>query len=268
MDTGKSTDYIRFSHFISKKENPRPTFEFERDTQIRESFQCTVVKSNFANEHTMTILRIEDDDVMTAESYWHRQRVEFQSEDDDSESSKSQEIDVDDQKPIIVPRAANSESFSRSPITSWTFWLGIFYAFMSGLIFTANNWVIQTFTLDYADAVLTRGFVQVIFIGLLCCLKGYSFWPQEKPAKLGILMILQGIFGGIMVICTYSCVLFLPLGDAMTLVFSAPICTMVMAAIFLGHRLRLFKITFGFLLLTGTILVVRPPFIFYDDEVR
>ena len=66
--------------------------------------------------------------------------------------------------------------------------------------------------------------------------------------------------------CSFSCVLFLPLGDALTLIFSAPLSTMVMTAIFLGHKLRLYKVTFALILLTGTVLVVRPPFLFPSSK--
>lgn len=57
----------------------------------------------------------------------------------------------------------------------------------------------------------------------------------------------------------------MPLGDALTLIFSAPLSTMVTAAIFLKHRLRLFKITAGVILVIGTVLVIKPPFIFNPD---
>ena len=50
-----------------------------------------------------------------------------------------------------------------------------------------------------------------------------------------------GLWGGLMVICAVSCVTFMPLGDAMTVLFTAPLSTMIVAAVFLGHRLRLYR---------------------------
>lgn len=67
-----------------------------------------------------------------------------------------------------------------------------------------------------------------------------------------------------MIICAYSCVLLMPLGDALTLIFSAPVSTMVIAALVLGQRLRLYKLSFALILLIGTVFVVRPPFLFGD----
>ena len=70
-----------------------------------------------------------------------------------------------------------------------------------------------------------------------------------------------------MVICAVSCVTFMPLGDAMTLLFTAPLSTMIAAAIFLGHRLRLYRIFNVILLVSGAVLVIRPPFIFEAIQI-
>lgn len=79
--------------------------------------------------------------------------------------------------------------------------------------------------------------------------------------------VIQGVLGSMMTICAFSCVLLMPLGDALTLIFSAPVSTMVVAAVILRHRLRLYKLSFGLVLLIGTVLVVRPPFLFGDASM-
>ena len=79
-------------------------------------------------------------------------------------------------------------------------------------------------------------------------------------------MIFQGVVGALMVMFGFCCVIFLPLGDALTLLFSAPLSTMILAAIFLGHRLRMFKVIFGILLLIGTVLVIQPEFLFPQSD--
>ena len=50
-------------------------------------------------------------------------------------------------------------------------------------------------------------------------------------------VIKTGILGGVMVTCAVSCITFMPLGDAMTLLFTSPLTTMIIAAIFLGKNL-------------------------------
>ena len=128
--------------------------------------------------------------------------------------------------------------------------------------------MIQTLKLDYSDTLLIRSLVQITLIGSVCIYKGFSLWPNigSNTRKLRALIVFQGIFGSLLIICSFSCVLFMPLGDALTLIFSAPLSTMVLAAIFLGHRLRLFKITAGILLIIGTVLVIKPPFLFKPED--
>ena len=67
-----------------------------------------------------------------------------------------------------------------------------------------------------------------------------------------------------MIICGVSCVTFMPLGDAMTLLFTTPLSTMVLAALFLGHRMRLFRIICCLFLGAGADFVIKPSFIFRE----
>ena len=174
-------------------------------------------------------------------------------------------VDVlEDSSPIIT----GQDSLVEDPHSKWLgFLLGISLAFISGLIFTGNNVVIQMLHCDYSDTLLIRSLVQVLVIGSICKIKGLSLWPKigPNPTKLRALIVFQGIFGALLIILGFSCVLFMPLGDALTLIFSAPLSTMCTAAIFLGQQLRLFKITCGVMLVIGTVLVIKPPFIFNPD---
>ena len=49
--------------------------------------------------------------------------------------------------------------------------LGTFLAFISGLIFTINNCIIQTMSLDFSEVMLVRGTLQV---SLMTVMKFYS----------------------------------------------------------------------------------------------
>ena len=73
---------------------------------------------------------------------------------------------------------------------------------------------------------------------------------------------LQGIFSALRMICIYSSLQLLPLGDAITLFFTIPLFTMIFAFIILRTPIKIWKVTFGVILMTGVILIVRPPFIF------
>ena len=67
---------------------------------------------------------------------------------------------------------------------------------------------------------------------------------------------------GLIVILAVTSVTFMPLGDAMTLIFTSPLSTMIVASIFLGHRMRLYKIFNALLLISGTP-IGKGPFKYY-----
>ena len=60
---------------------------------------------------------------------------------------------------------------------------------------------------------------------------------------------LQGILTGINMMCYYLGVLYTPLGDALTIIYTSPIFTMVFSLIFLRIRVGMWKITLGIVLM-------------------
>ena len=172
----------------------------------------------------------------------------------------------DDETRKLLPNIAQ-EPISTSSSSRYLFF-GCCLAFLSGLIFTGNNVVIQTQHLDYSEILLVRSLVQLGILSTICRYKKSSLWPSigEHPFRIRLLMVLQGFFGALMIVFGFCCVLFLPLGDALTLLFSAPLSTMIVAAIFLRHRLRFFKIISGILLLIGTVFVIQPEFLFSTSQ--
>merc|ERR1711997_108532 len=121
--------------------------------------------------------------------------------------------------------------------------LGFILAKLSGIIFTVNNAIIQTMELDFSEVMFVRGTVQVFILTFLIISNGYSFLPYvwNDPIKVRFLTIFQGIFAGLAITCAVSCVRFMPLGDALTLLFTSPLTTMILAAIFLKHPFRLYR---------------------------
>ena len=67
-----------------------------------------------------------------------------------------------------------------------------------------------------------------------------------------------------MILELFVAVRLMPLGEAMTLIFSSPLFTAIAMRIFHGTRLRLWKAIFITALLVGIILVMQPPLIFGD----
>ena len=56
------------------------------------------------------------------------------------------------------------------------------------------------------------------------------------------MVMMVGVLGGLTMLTTFACVKFMPVGDAMTLIFTNPLFTMLFAACFMGHRLSTLKI--------------------------
>ena len=179
-----------------------------------------------------------------------------------NDTIKSEEgIVIVDETTRLVNNGTNRNTRSQR----WSYTIGVALAFISGFIFTANNCAIQTMKLDFTEVLFVRSIVQVGVMASVLLWKGQPFLQINGSSKrVTIMTIIQGLLGGLMIICSFSCVLLMPLGDALTLIFSSPLITMILASAFLGHKMRLFKITLGAVLLSGIILVVRPPFLFND----
>ena len=75
-------------------------------------------------------------------------------------------------------------------------------------------------------------------------------------------MLLQGLIGGLRILFQFACVLYMPLGDALTIVFTEPLWTILLSRIILSIKISAWKILFGCLLVCGMVLCIQPPFLF------
>ncbi len=76
------------------------------------------------------------------------------------------------------------------------------------------------------------------------------------------LLGMMGLSGGLTMVSAYSCVRFMPVADAMTLIFTNPLFTIIFEVIFVGAKLTWLKIVGGSCLMAGIVLVMKPPFLF------
>ena len=125
--------------------------------------------------------------------------------------------------------------------------------------------------LDYSDAYFMRALFQIVVSFFVLFKNGNNFWILEVDMdknihKIRVIFVLATIFAGIFYLADLIAVSYMPIGDAMTIILCGAVPTVIMAAIFLEERLRLYKITCSILIVTGIILVIRPPFIFDNDE--
>jgi drug/metabolite transporter (DMT)-like permease len=72
----------------------------------------------------------------------------------------------------------------------------------------------------------------------------------------------QGIVGGSTLVLLFFTFRHLPLGDATTIIFSSPVFVLIMSFLFLHEPCGFFRTMIVCLLLTGVVLISKPPFIF------
>ncbi|XP_063227141.1 solute carrier family 35 member G1-like [Bacillus rossius redtenbacheri] len=141
-----------------------------------------------------------------------------------------------------------------------TNWLGVLLAFLSGTCFTLSSAAIRALRgLEPLELLLVRAAVQVV-----CTLPWALRSPGGAlgPAGRRLLLQLQGVVGGITVMLLFFSFNRLPLGDATTIIFSSPMFVMILSFIFLREPCGFFRTTVVFLLLSGLVLISKPPFIF------
>lgn len=146
--------------------------------------------------------------------------------------------------------------------------IGVILALLSGLIFTLNGSVMKCYGIDPVDFLAVRGVVQFGVMYLVCRARGVHLWSDEVGNKTKIMMILQGVMGGIGVITGLMSIMMIPLGDALTFIFSSPVFTCICSRIFLKHRLGLWKLVFIGALVLGIIFVIQPPVLFPGPNVH
>ena len=85
---------------------------------------------------------------------------------------------------------------------------------------------------------------------------------EESMVKINALIFLQAICSGTIILFTYIALLYMPFGDAMTVIFTAPIFSMIFAKFFLKEPCSIYKTFCLISLILGVMLVLQPPFIF------
>jgi len=145
---------------------------------------------------------------------------------------------------------------------------GIILAALSGVLFTANNFFFQYLGLNVTDMLLSRSAMQTVVLGMILVVTGGCSSCVPVRCMDWVLVISQALFSGARVGLTFACLEFLPLGDALTIIFSEPLWTIIFAKMFLKTRIGLWKFAFAVVLLAGVILCTQPPLLFAipDDK--
>ena len=86
--------------------------------------------------------------------------------------------------------------------------------------------------------------------------------PQSTKIRVKFWIALQAVLGALRLYLSFSCLQYLPLGDALTIIFTEPLFTVVLSFILLKASIGFTKIILCIGLLTGMTLSIQPPFLF------
>jgi drug/metabolite transporter (DMT)-like permease len=106
------------------------------------------------------------------------------------------------------------------------------------------------------EIVLARGLVGTVLTFGILRRMGLSPWGTERK-----LLLLRGLFGYAALSCFLWAVVRLPLADTTVIHFTNPVFTALLAAVFLGERLRGWETILALMALGGVVVVARPSFL-------
>lgn len=191
---------------------------------------------------------------------------------DDAKSERQPLVHVDVHRytagapKVVYPNGRHFEPYrkaSDAPAGTATNWWGVFLAFLSGAFFTLSSAAVKALrSMDPMELLLVRAVLQVVVMLSVALCKG-SPLLGEKGFRL--LLQLQGVVGGLTLVLLFYSFRRLPLGDATTIIFSSPVVVMVLSFIFLKEPCGFFRTLIVCMLVTGVVLIAKPPFIFHGD---
>ena len=106
------------------------------------------------------------------------------------------------------------------------------------------NTIVQYYHLHFNDVLLVRVMLQTIFCIILLWMRGESVWIKDVDSeknihKIRAILFSYGFFGAVFASTDLIAIYYMPLGDAMTIILSSVLPTMILAAIFLNEKIRL-----------------------------
>lgn len=154
----------------------------------------------------------------------------------------------------------------------WKSFVGILMVIFAGFAFTASN-VLQKFivpTLTFWQLLLHRAIAQTILLLIVTSWEGRRCNRSVVDTLVGppnarIRTVLQGFLGGILLLCMFTAIKHVPLGNASAIMFCTPIFTFILAPFMLKEPCGLYRTLISMLMISGVIMITRPPVIFGPD---
>lgn len=141
-----------------------------------------------------------------------------------------------------------------------TNWWGIFLALVSGMFFTLSSAAVKALrSVDPMELLVIRSLVQVIVVLPVALYSGAGVLGPKGHRGL---LQLQGVVGALTLVLLFFSFRRLPLGDATTIIFSSPVFVLILSFLFLREPCGFFRTLVVCMLLTGVVLISKPPFLF------
>ncbi|KAI4889160.1 hypothetical protein NFI96_022742, partial [Prochilodus magdalenae] len=138
--------------------------------------------------------------------------------------------------------------------------LGLLYSLLASVVFSVIALLVKKIEGIHAVEISAiRCFFQIVFVmpAIIYYKTGFI-----GPRGMRVYLFLRGFLGSNAMILLYYAVLQMPLADATVIMFSNPVFTALLAWIFLKERCTIWDVIFTVFILTGVILIARPPFLF------
>ncbi|KAJ3151074.1 hypothetical protein HDU89_002286 [Geranomyces variabilis] len=175
--------------------------------------------------------------------------------------------DQDESAPLLGAAAAPTSSSSHSIIaTARRELVGLSFMALSALLFSLMSVLVKVsgHRFPFLEIVLVRSIVQFSLGVGGCVYVGVRPWGPAGFNKLWL--IARGTAGATGLGLYFYTIVNMPLGDGMTIFFTGPAFTSILARITLGEPLTPLDIAATLACLCGVALVSRPEFIFHDHD--
>ena len=149
---------------------------------------------------------------------------------------------------------------------SWK--IGLIMAILSGVLCTASNFFVQYFQVDAIEMLLVRSGLQSIVLGAVVTLGREQHIRNQNEMSICSTRIwigVQAVIGSVLLLLNFACLQYMPIGDALTLVFTEPLFTILLSFILYRTKIGFTKGIFCICLIAGLLLSVQPPFLFSNE---
>ena len=149
--------------------------------------------------------------------------------------------------------------------SSWTcILLAVLLLLMANSLFVANNYGVKTFDIRPAEYIFLRAPLQVIVCSSISLCQGHKLIPTGASLRFWV-CLLSTLWAACVFFATAG-VSMLPINDFVVLVYTNPICTLVLSALLVKKFPSLIEVFLVLGLLLGITLIMQPCFLFRGEQ--